>query len=66
VVFVPNPFSRTRRAPVLSGPFDFGKPEEGTKLTEPGTHLTTKTKTREGTAYVAYLGTLPQVNTRPR
>ena len=33
-VLVPNPFYRTRVAPVLSGPFDFSKPEDRAKLAE--------------------------------
>jgi hypothetical protein len=33
-VLVPNPFFRTRKEPVLSGPFDFGKPEDRAKLTD--------------------------------
>jgi carboxymethylenebutenolidase len=60
-VLVPNPFYRTRKAPVLSGPFDFGKPEDRAKLTELMAPLTTEAKTRDGSAYVAYLDTLPQV-----
>lgn len=63
-VLVPNPFYRTRKAPVLSGPFDFAKPEDRAKLTELMAPLTTETKTRDGAAYVAYLDTLPQVNTK--
>jgi carboxymethylenebutenolidase len=60
-VLVPNPFYRTRKAPVLSGPFDFGKPEDRAKLTELTAPLTTEVKTRDGTAYIAYLDTVPQV-----
>jgi carboxymethylenebutenolidase len=63
-VLVPNPFFRTRKAPVLAGPFDFGKPEDRAKLTELMTPLTTEAKTRDGAAWVAYLDTLPQVNTK--
>jgi carboxymethylenebutenolidase len=59
---VPNPFYRTRKAPVLSGPFDFGKAEDRAKLTELTAPLTTEVKTRDGAAYIAYLDTLPQVN----
>jgi carboxymethylenebutenolidase len=62
-VLVPNPFFRTRKVPVLSGPFDFGKPEDRFKLTDLMAPLTTEAKTRDGTAYIAYLDTLPQVNT---
>jgi carboxymethylenebutenolidase len=61
-VLVPNPFFRTRKAPVLSGPFDFAKPEDRVKLTDLMAPLTTETKTRDGAAYIAYLDTLPQVN----
>lgn len=60
-VLVPNPFYRTRKAPVLSGPFDFGKPEDRAKLTELTAPLTTEVKTRDGAAYIAYLDTVPQV-----
>jgi carboxymethylenebutenolidase len=61
-VLVPNPFYRTRKAPVLSGPFDFGKPEDRAKLTDLMAPLTTQVKARDGAAWVAYLDTLPQVN----
>ena len=61
---VPNPFFRTRKAPVLSGPFNFGKPEDRAKLTELMAPLTTEVKTRDGSACIAYLDTLPQVNTK--
>ena len=63
-VLVPNPFFRTRKAPVLSGPFDFSKPEDRAKLTELMAPLTTEIKTRDGTAYITYLDTLPQVNAK--
>lgn len=65
-VIVPNPFYRTRKAPVLSGPFDFGKPEDRAKLVDLMAPLTTETKTRDGTAYVAFLDTLPQVKPAAR
>jgi carboxymethylenebutenolidase len=61
-VLVPNPFYRTRKAPVLSGPFDFSKAEDRAKLTDLMAPLTTATKTSDGTAYIAYLDALPQVN----
>jgi carboxymethylenebutenolidase len=63
-VLIPNPFFRTRKAPVLSEPFDFGKPEDRAKLTELMAPLTAEIKTSDGTAYIAYLDTLPQVNTK--
>ena len=63
-VLVPNPFYRTRVAPVLSGPFDFSKPEDRAKLTDLMAPLTAEVKVRDGTAYIAYLDTLSQVNTK--
>jgi carboxymethylenebutenolidase len=63
-VLVPNPFYRTRVAPVLSGPFDFGKPEDRARLTDLMAPLTNEAKVRDGTSYIAYLDTLPQVNTK--
>jgi carboxymethylenebutenolidase len=62
-VVVPNPFYRTRKAPVLSGPFDFGKPEDRAKLVNLMAPLNNETKTRDATTYIAYLDTLPQVKT---
>jgi carboxymethylenebutenolidase len=63
-VLVPNPFYRTGVAPVLSGPFDFSKPEDRAKLTALMAPLTAEVKVRDGAAYIAYLDTLPQVNTK--
>jgi carboxymethylenebutenolidase len=62
VVVVPNPFYRTRKAPVLSGPFDFNKPEDRAKLVDLMAPLNITTKTSDGKTYVAFLDTLPQVN----
>jgi carboxymethylenebutenolidase len=62
-VIVPNPFYRTRKAPVLSGPFDFGKPEDRAKLVELTAPLNNETKTRDAMTYIAYLDALPQVKT---
>ena len=60
-VLVPNPFYRTRKAPVLSGPFDFGNADDRAKLVPLTAPLTTEVKTRDGAAWIAYLDTLPQV-----
>ncbi len=46
---------------MLSGPFDFSKPEDRAKLVDLMAPLNTETKTRDGTTYVAYLAALPQV-----
>ena len=48
---------------MLSGPFDFSKPDDRAKLVDLMAPLSTATKTGDGTTYVAYLDTLPQVKT---
>jgi carboxymethylenebutenolidase len=46
---------------VLSGPFDFSKPEDRAKLVELTAPLNNDTKSRDAMAYIAFLDTLPQV-----
>jgi carboxymethylenebutenolidase len=65
-VVVPNPFYRTRKAPVLSAPFDFASPTDRAKLTELTAPLNTATKTTDAAAYVAWLDKQPQVNTKKK
>ena len=65
-MLVPNPYFRVRKAPVLSGPFDFAKPEDRAKLTEFRVGLTTEARSRDGATYIAFLDTLPQVNTKEK
>src|SRR3954453_5806143 len=60
-VLVPNPFYRTRKAPVLSGPFDFANPDDRAKLVPLTAPLTTEAKAKDGAGWVAFLDTLPQV-----
>ena len=62
-VVVPNPFYRTRKAPVLSGPFDFSKPEDRAKLVDLMAPLNNETKSRDATSYIAFLDALPQGKT---
>jgi carboxymethylenebutenolidase len=59
VVLTPNPFYRTRKAPVLSGPFDFTKPEDRARLTELTAPLTPEAKTRDIGAYLRFLDLTP-------
>jgi carboxymethylenebutenolidase len=63
-VVVPNPFYRTRQAPVLDGPFDFSK--DMAKLAPLLAPLTGDAKTRDVTTYVAYLDTLAAVKTHAK
>jgi carboxymethylenebutenolidase len=55
-VLVPNPFYRTRKAPVIEGPFDFSKPEDRAKLGPLTAPLTREAVTRDCGAYIAWLG----------
>jgi carboxymethylenebutenolidase len=60
VVLVPNPFYRTKAAPVIEGPFDFAKDFPKLKpLTDPLTPAATAT---DETTWIAYLDGLPQVS----
>ena len=63
-VLVPNPYFRVRKAPVLSGPFDFAKPEDRAKLTELRVGLNPQSRMRDTATVIAFLDTVPQVNTK--
>ncbi|MFO1027094.1 MAG: dienelactone hydrolase family protein [Acetobacteraceae bacterium] len=63
-VLVPNPFYRTRKAPVLPGPFDFANADDRAKLVPLMSPLTTDARARDAAAYVAWLDTQPQVNAK--
>lgn len=65
-VVVPNPFYRTRKAPVITGPFEFSNPTDRAKLSELTAPLTPEAKARDTAAYVGWLDKQPQVNTRKK
>lgn len=65
-VVVPNPFYRTRKAPVITGPFEFSNPTDRAKLTELTAPLNTTTKTTDAAAYIAWLDKQTQVNTKKK
>lgn len=54
-VLVPNPFYRTRKAPVIEGPFDFNNPDDRAKLTALRAPLTADAVTRDSVAHLAFL-----------
>ncbi|MBV9996502.1 MAG: dienelactone hydrolase family protein [Caulobacteraceae bacterium] len=54
-VLVPNPFYRTRKAPVLEGPFDFSNPADRAKLTPLTAPLTREAMVHDCIAYLAFL-----------
>jgi carboxymethylenebutenolidase len=61
-VLVPNPFYRTRRAPVVTGAFDFNKPEDLAKLKGLREPLTDAAIDRDASAYIAFLDKQRQTN----
>lgn len=65
-VVVPNPFYRTRKAPVITGPFEFSNPTDRAKLDELTAPLTPEAKARDTAAYVSWLDKQPQVNIRKK
>lgn len=65
-VLVPNPFYRTRRAPVIEGPFDFANPTDRAKLTELRAPLTPEAVMRDAAAYVVWLDAQPAVNKKAK
>ncbi len=66
VVLVPNPFYRARRAPVVDGAFDFGKPEDRAKVMPLAAALTPDTTARDAPAFLAFLDAQPQTDTKAK
>jgi carboxymethylenebutenolidase len=64
VVLVPNPFYRTKRAPVVTGAFDFNKPEDRAKLTGLREALTDAAIDRDAAAFITFLDRQKQTNKR--
>jgi len=62
VVLVPNPFYRTRRAPIVTGPFDFGDKAAVGKLMELKSTLTDGRVDSDTRAYLAFLDQQRQVD----
>lgn len=63
-VLVPNPFYRVKRAPVVTGPFDFNKPEDRAKLKGLTDALTDAAIDRDAAAYIAFLDKQKETNRR--
>jgi carboxymethylenebutenolidase len=62
-VIVPNPFYRLARAPVFSGPFDFGNKDDRARLGELRKPLTAEAVMRDGATLVAFLDSQRVVKT---
>ncbi|MDB5450251.1 MAG: dienelactone hydrolase [Phenylobacterium sp.] len=63
-VLVPNPFYRSRRAPVAGDGFDFAKPEDRAQITSLASTLTPEGTARDAVAFLAYLDAQPQTDRR--
>ena len=63
-VLVPNPFYRTRRAPIITGAFDFNKPEDRAKLNGLRESLNDVAIDRDATAFITFLDQQKQTNKR--
>jgi carboxymethylenebutenolidase len=63
-VLVPNPFYRVKRAPIVTGPFDFGNPQDRAKLDGIRDALTDAAIDRDATAFIAFLDRQKQTDRR--
>src|SRR3954468_6754425 len=63
-VLVPNPFYRVKRAPVVSGPFDFNNSQDMAKLNGLRDALTGSAIDRDAGAFITFLDKQKQTNVR--
>jgi carboxymethylenebutenolidase len=63
-VLVPNPFYRVKRAPVVTGPFDFNSPTDRAKLEGLRDALTNAAIDRDAAAFITFLDKQKQTNRR--
>jgi carboxymethylenebutenolidase len=66
VVIVPNPFYRSRRAPIVDGSFDFSKPEDRAKMAPMTALLTQEAAFRDAKALIAFLDAQSQTNKKAK
>jgi carboxymethylenebutenolidase len=64
VVLVPNPFYRTKRAPIVTGPFNFNDPKQVKPLMDLKATLTDAAIDRDATAFITFLDKQKQTNRR--
>ena len=62
VVLVPNPFYRTKRAPVVTGSFDFNDPKQVKPLMDLKATLSDAAIDKDATAFIAFLDAQKQTN----
>ena len=63
-VLVPNPFYRTKRAPIVTGPFDFNDPKQVKPLLDLKATLTDQRIDSDANAFIAFLDKQKQTNRR--
>jgi carboxymethylenebutenolidase len=63
-VLVPNPFYRTKRAPIVTGPFDFNDPKQVQPLLALKATLTDAAIDKDAAAFIAFLDKQMQTNRR--
>ena len=63
-VLVPNPFYRTKRAPIVTGAFDFNNPQDRAKLNGLRDALTDAAIDRDASAFITFLDKQKQTNSR--
>ena len=66
VVLVPNPFYRSKKAPVVPAEFDFSKPENRAVLMGFRGAMSNDGVDRDAIAYVAFLDAQPQTNRKKK
>jgi len=66
VVLVPNPFYRSKRAPVVEGAFDFSKPEDRAKVMALRQAMTNEGIDKDAVAYLAFLDAQAQTNRKKK
>jgi len=63
-VLVPNPFYRTKRAPIVTGPFDFNDPKQVKPLLDLKATLTDAAIDKDAAAFISFLDKQKQTNRR--
>jgi carboxymethylenebutenolidase len=64
VVLVPNPFYRVKRAPIVTGPFDFNNKDDVAKIMAFKTGLTDAMVDKDAAAFITFLDAQKQTNRR--
>ena len=64
VVLVPNPFYRVKRAPIVTGPFDFNNKDDVARIMAFKTGLTDAMVDTDAKAYISFLDAQKQTNRR--